>query len=68
MPRNGTVSLDNAVVADVANSKLGTSRVVALKGPYKVTIERTGPFPDGMELRPDDTIDVSFGFDQKVKA
>lgn len=68
MPRSGTVSLDAAVVTDVVNRKAAVSRVVAQKGPYTITIERSGPFPDGMDLRPDDTIDVSLAFDQKVKA
>lgn len=68
MGRNGAVSLDNVTVTDVANSKTGRSRIVATKGPYTVTIEKNGPFPDGMDLRPDDVIDVAVAYDQKVKA
>ena len=68
MAKSGLVTMDAATVTDVVNRKSGGSRIVATKGPYTVTIERTGPFPDGMDLRPDDTIDVTLAYDQKVKA
>ena len=68
MPRSGNIPLADAVVVDVVNRKAAGSRIVATKGPYTITIERSGAFPDGMDLRPDDTIDVVVAFDQKVKA
>lgn len=68
MPRNGVVPLNDATVVDVTNRKTGLSRVVATKGAYTITIERNGAFPDSMELRPDDTIDVVVSFDPRVKA
>jgi hypothetical protein len=66
--RNGSSTLDGMVVTQVFHLKTGTSRIVATKQGFTITIERTQPFPDGMDLRPDDTIDVSIAFDQKVKA
>jgi hypothetical protein len=68
MPRSGNQSLDGAVVTEVINRKTGPSRIVATRNAFTITIERTGPFPDGMDLRPDDTIDITLAFDQKVKA
>ncbi len=72
MPRNGLVNLVNAVVSDVINRKASASRIVATKNAqgatFTITIESSQPFPDGMDLRPDDTIDVQIQFDQKVKA
>lgn len=68
MPRNGGANLDNMVVLACENRKAGTSRLVLGKGQFTVTIEKQGPFPDGMSPQPDDTIDVSFSYDQKLKA
>lgn len=69
MARRGNVTLSDMTVTAVDNRKTpGTSRLVATKGPYTLTIEKAGAFPDDLIARPDDTIDVQFAYDPKVTA
>lgn len=71
MPRNGGVNLSDLVVRRAVHDK-GGSVLVASKNAqgrtYTVTIEVSGLFPDGLDPRPDDNIDMSIGFDQRMKA
>lgn len=65
MARNGRVRLENLVVQKVVHERTGTSRIVAVKNNYTVTIERVGQFPDDMHVRPDGEIDLLLEYDPK---
>jgi hypothetical protein len=65
MPRNGAVNLNDLVVQRVLHVKNGTSVLVAQKGQFTVTIEKTGQFPDDMHVRPDGTLDLRLEYDPK---
>lgn len=70
MAKTGAVSINNLVVSKVLHTKTASTLVMskAVQGQqYTITIETAGMFPDGMDPRPDDTIDCSFAFEQKVK-
>lgn len=71
MARNGAVNLNDLVVRRAVHDK-GGSVLVASKNAagrtYTVTIEVSGLFPDGLDPRPDDTVDMAIAFDQRVKA
>ena len=66
--RNGVVVLKNLVVKKVVNVAAGISTLVAevdFKGDtYTVTLEKTGPFEDDMNARPNGTIDIRWAFDK----
>jgi len=66
MPRNGNVALLNMAVTEVRNVKSGISRVVLVSGQFTVTIEKSGKFPDDLNVHPDDTIDIGIGYDPRV--
>lgn len=65
MPRNGNVVMPNMAVIDVRNVKNGTSRIVLQLGQYTVTIEKSGKFPDDLNVHPDDTIDIGMGYNPR---
>lgn len=65
MPRNGAIRVDGLVVSRVLHVKAGTSVIVASKGQYTITIEKTGAFPDDMHVRPDGLLDIKLDYDPK---
>jgi hypothetical protein len=69
--KTGSVALNNLVVSKVVHGKTASSMTMSknVQGQqYVVTIETAGQFPDGMDPRPDDTIDLALNYDPKVKA
>jgi hypothetical protein len=69
MAKTGTATLTDATVTRTVHDK-AVSVLVATKdtpqGKFTITIERVGLFPAGMDLRPDDTIDVVINYSPKV--
>jgi hypothetical protein len=65
MPRNGKVKLDGLIVSRVLHVQAGVSTIEASKGPYTITITKTGQFPDDMHVRPGGTLDLALEYDPK---
>jgi hypothetical protein len=69
--KTGAVSLNGLVVSKVIHGKTASTLIMSKdvqSKTFTVTIEVNGMFPDGMDPRPDDTIDLALNYDPKVKA
>lgn len=65
MAKAGSIPLTDLVVKRVIHDKAGTSTLLIAKGPYTITIEKSGAFPDDFNPRPDGLVDLKLDYDPK---